>query len=682
MKKLSSAILKNRTSVIIVFLIATVISMFLVKEVKINYNLSDYLPKDSESLIAVEEMSKYYSSTVPNVKLMIPKVSIEEALSYKAAITKVKGVNQVLWVDDYANLSSLQLDESQLEDWYKDDEALFLININTDSSLKVVNEIKSVVKSDSRMAGDAINLAAAQSNVQNEMRKILLWIIPINILVLLFITSSWFEPLLFMITIGVAIVINMGTNIIFGEISSITQSAVAILQLAVSMDYAIFLLHRFAVFRHEGKNVEEAMRRSMRDSAPIIIASAATTILGFLALVMMKFKIGPDLGIVLAKGIVLSLISVLFLLPVLAVATHKIIDKTRHKSLMPSFNKMGKGIVKSRFAILIIVLLLVAPCFIAGQNNNFIYGSTGMNSEDSKVYQDAMIINKQFGINNQMVLLVPVGNYDKELKLIAELQDFDHVIAINSFVTLFGINTPIEYLPQEAVREFISEKYSRIIIKTDVDEEGQETFELVQNIRKLGAKYYNNSYHLTGISVINYDMKQTVTSDNLTVNIAAIISIILVLIITFKSLLTPFILIISIETAIWINLAITYLMGSTLNYMGFLIVSTVQLGATVDYAILFAKKYLIKRAKMDKKQASISTIEEVAPSIIGSATILAIAGLGLGLISTNGVISQLGTLVGRGAIISAVMVILFVPAMFILCDKIIEKRMLRRNNKR
>lgn len=673
MKKLSKAVLKNKIIIIGIFLIATVISMFLFKGVKINYNLSDYLPKDSESVIAIEEMSKYYSSTVPNVKLMIPKVSIEEALSYKAAIAKVKGVNQVLWLDDYATLSNMQIDESQLEDWYKDGNALFLININTDSSLKVVNNIKSVVKSDSYMSGDAVNLAAAQSNIQGEMRKILLWVIPINILVLLFITSSWFEPLLFMITIGVAIVINMGTNIVFGEISSITQSAVAILQLAVSMDYAIFLLHRFAVFRHEGKNVEEAMQRSMRDSAPIIIASAVTTILGFLALVIMKFKIGPDLGIVLAKGIVLSLISVLFLLPVLAVVTHKIIDKTRHKSLIPSFNKMGRVITKSRFAVVIVVLLLVIPCFIAGQNNNFIYGSTGMNSENSKVYQDTVAINNKFGVNNQMVLLVPIGNYDKELKLITELQEFDHIVAVNSFVTLFGLKTPIEYLPQEIVKEFISEKYSRIIIKTDVADEGKETFELVQNIRKLGSKYYDNSYHLAGLSVINNDMKETVTSDNLIVNIVAIISIVFVLIITFKSLLIPFILIISIEAAIWINLAITYLMGSTLNYIGFIIVSAVQLGATVDYAILFAKKYLVKRAEMDKEQAAVATIEEAVPSIIGSATILAIAGLGLGLISTNGVISELGTLVGRGAIISAVMVILFVPAMFMLCDKVIKK---------
>lgn len=674
MKKLSKIILRYKLIVISLFVTATIASLFLVKGVKVNYNLSDYLPKDAKSLIAVKEISNSYSAPIPNVKLMISKVSMAEAIAYKDAISKIQGVNKVFWVDDYIDLANMPLNvEVGLEDWYKDGDALFLISIDTDSSLKVINEIKKINK-EIYISGDAANLAEAQSNIQYEMRKILLWVIPINILILLFITSSWFEPLLFMITIGVAIVINMGTNIIFGEISSITQSAVTILQLAVSMDYAIFLLHRFALFRHQGKKVEEAMENSIEDSAPIIIASAVTTILGFLALVIMKFKIGPDLGIVLAKGIVLSLISVLFLLPVLAVSTHKIIDKTRHKSLIPSFNKMGKVITKGRFVTLIIVLLIVVPSFIASRNNNFIYGSTGINSEDSKVYQDTLKINKQFGLNNQMVLLIPGRDYEKELQLITELQELDHVVTVTSFVTLFGLETPIEYLPQELVSEFLSEKYSRIIIKTDVPEEGKDAFSLVEDIRKLSNKHYADSYHLAGISVVNYDMKETVTSDSLIVNIVAVISIILVLIITFKSLLIPLILILSIETAIWINLAITYLAGSTLNYIGFLIVSTVQLGATVDYAILFAKKYLIKRRELDKKEASIATIEEAAPSIIGSATILAIAGFGLGLISTNGVISELGILVGRGAIISAIMVLLFVPSAFMIFDKIIYKK--------
>jgi predicted RND superfamily exporter protein len=522
----------------------------------------------------------------------------------------------------------------------------------------------------------------AQNNIKTEMNKIIIFVVPITLIILLLTTSSWLEPFLFLIAIGVSIIINMGTNIIFGEISSITHSAATILQLAVSMDYAIFLLHRFASLRHTGKNVKEAMEGAISDSASTIVASALTTILGFLALVIMQFRIGPDLGIVLAKGIIFSLISVLFLLPVLAVSTYKIIDKTHHKSLIPSFNKIAVGIMKSCYIILIIILLLIVPSLIASRNNTFLYGSSSINSKDSQVYKDTIAINKKFSANNQMILLVPVGNYEKEMKLIIELKKLDHVIAINSFVTTFGLNIPIEYLPKEAVTQFISDKYSRIIIKTDIAEENEEAFKFVEGIEKVIDKYYNNTYHLAGISVTNYDMKQTITHDDLLVNIVAIISIIIVLIATFKSLLIPLILIMSIETAIWINLSITYLMGTSLNYIGFLIVSTVQLGATVDYAILFARKYLDRRITLDKKKAIIDTIEETAPSILSSALIITIAGLGLGLISTNSVISQLGILVGRGASISAIMVLLFVPTAFMVCDKLINKFILKDNNKK
>lgn len=670
MEKLSKIILKYKVLIICLFAVVSITSIFLMGKVKINYNLSDYLPEDAESIVALDEMSKYYPSTIPNVKLMIPNVSIEEALNYKKEIMKVENVKEVLWADNYIDISAT--DETQLQDWYKNKNALFLININTKDSLKVIKDIEKVVKEDSLMAGDAVNIAMAQHNVQGEMKNIMFFAVPIILIIMFLTTSSWFEPLLFLITIGIAIVINLGTNIIFGEISSITQSAVAILQLAVSMDYAIFLLHRFASLRHDGQNVEEAMRGSIRDSAPTIVASALTTILGFLALVVMRFGIGPDLGIVLAKGVVLSLVSVLLVLPILAVFTYKIIDKTHHKSFIPSFNKVGKGIVKSRFAILVIVLLLMIPSIIASQSNTFMYGSSGINSEDSKVYKDTLAINKEFGIDNQMVLLIPVGDYQKELKITTDLNKLNNVIGVNSFVTTFGLDIPIQYLPKELVSQFISDKYSRIIINTDVEEEGKETFALVEKIKDVADDYYKGSYYLAGISATNYDMKNTITEDNLLVNILAIVSIIAVLIVTFRSLLIPLVLIVSIETAIWINLSIAYLSGSALNYIGFLIISTVQLGATVDYAILFAKKYLGKKNSNPKERA-ISTIKETAPSILSSAGILAIAGFSLGFISTNGVISELGTLVGRGSLISAVMVLLFIPAVFIISDKFINK---------
>jgi predicted RND superfamily exporter protein len=300
MKKISDIILKHKIIVLSLFIILTIISIFLNKGVKINYSLSDYLPKDSSSLVALEEMGKSYPSVVPNVKLLIPDITIDEALSYKEKLITVDGVNDVLWADNYFNLIDPNFDANNIKDWYKNSDALFQISIDTANTSKVLNKIKKVIPTNSLLAGNAVDIGEAQNNMIHEVNTIMLYVVPIILIILLLTTSSWFEPILFLITIGISIIINMGTNIIFGEISSVTKTTAAILQLAVSMDYAIFLLHRFAGLRRKGQNVVEAMGKAMAASTPVILASALTTILGFLALVLMKFKIGPDLGLVLA----------------------------------------------------------------------------------------------------------------------------------------------------------------------------------------------------------------------------------------------------------------------------------------------------------------------------------------------------------------------------------------------
>jgi predicted RND superfamily exporter protein len=677
MKNLSKHLLRYKNLILILVLGITIGNGFLLTKVGTNYNLEDYLPKDVPSIIASEELLQDYDLKIPNVKLVLSDVTINEVIGYKKKVLAIKGVNQVLWLDDFIDLenldySGLSLDTSVLNDWYYNQKALLLINIEDNNTIKIIKDIKETVKSDSLITGDAVIKAVSQENVTGEIKNIILFVVPIIFLILLITTSSWLEPILFLITILVAIIINLGTNIIFKEISFITQSAVIVLQLAVSMDYAIFLLHRFTSIREEKEEVETSMRRAMSDSAPVILGSALTTILGFLALTIMKFKIGADLGLVLAKGITLSFLSVMILLPILAVLMHKVIEKTKHKSLIPSFNKVGKLIVKSRYLVLIIVLLLVVPSYLGSQKNNFLYGSSAMEDENSSAYKDNLKINEMFGNDNNIMILVPKGDFKKEEKIIAKLLDLNPNLTINSYITTFGTEVPMEYLPEKIVKQFISKKYSKIIIQTDLEEEGKETFDFLESMDKILKKEYEQ-YYVAGVSPTNYDMMKVITEDNLKVNLVAIISIFLVLVLIFKSLFTPLILITTIEIAIWINLFITYLYGLPLNYIGFLIVSIVQLGATVDYAILFAKRYIENRKDKERKESLIFTIEETAPSILSSALILGIAGFGLGIISSNNVISQLGTLVGRGALISAIMVLLFLPAMFSISDKWIKK---------
>ncbi len=680
MKTLSQRILKNKGIIIIVFTLITVINFFLIDKVGINYNLADYLPEDVESLVAVKKVIEAYGLENPDLKLVIPDITMEEALFYKQEVRAIKGVNDILWLDDYIELEQMAQMElapsglELLEEWYKDEKALFLIRIDHNRASTTIQDIRKVVKKDSLLAGEIMETIAAQADVSKEMNRILLFVVPIIVVILLLTTSSWFELILFFLTLAAAIIINMGSNLLLGEISFITQAAVVVLQLAVSMDYAIFLLHRFASIREEGMEVEEAMALAMNDSVLVIIGSALTTILGFLALTLMRFKIGTDLGLVLAKGIILSFLSVIFLLPNLAVLMHKLIDKTKHKSFIPSFKKVGQVIVKSRIWIIALVIVLIVPSYLSSQKNNYLYGDSGMINEEMQLYKDKEEIIKTFGKDNQIVLLLPRGDFLKEQQLVEELKGLSSVLTLNSFVTNFSLEVPLEYLPEEMVGQFLSKDYSRIILKTDLDEEGQETFDFIDKVKAITNKYYKDTYHMAGVSPINYDLMKVIVKDNFIVNGLAIFSILIVLMVIFKSLLIPIILIIGIEVAIIINLALAYLAGLPLNYIGYLIVSIVQLGATVDYAILFAKKYQEKRKNEDKIEASILAIEETAPSILSSASILAIAGLGLGLISTNKVISQLGILVGRGALISAVMVLLFVSAMFIVVDKWLKRR--------
>ncbi len=671
MKRISDLILKYKYFILLFFIVVTIISLFMLPKVKVNYNFADYLPRESESLKASEEVMKYYNSNISNVKLMLKNVNFTEAFNYKQKLLSIEGVEEVLWADNYYDITNLE-NQSIIEDWYKNNNSLYMITIDTADSKEVINDIKNSSEYDILLSGDAVNITNAQQNIPKEINKIIFYAVPIILIILILTTSSWFEPILFIFTIGISILINMGTNIIFDEISSITQAAAAVLQLAVSMDYAIFLLLRFAVKRHSGKDVEYSMKEAMNSSLSTIFASALTTIFGFLALVVMKFEIGADLGLVLAKGITISFITVFTLLPILSMLTYKIIDKTHHKSLIPSFNNISKFIYKIRYVVFIIIILIIIPCFIASQKNSFLYGSTGINSKDSEIYKDTQEIEEEFGLNNQMILLIPKNDLKKEQELEKELLKNKEIISITSFVSTFGINTPIEYLPENIVSNFISEKYSRIIINTNLEEEGKETFNLVENIKNTTEKYFKN-YHFAGVSVTNYDLKNIITYDNLIVNIIAIVSILIILIISFKSIIIPLILVVSIETAIWINLSINYLIGDTLNYIGFLIVSTVQLGATVDYAILFAKKYLINKKKLDKKEALIETLNETSPSILSSAIILAIAGFGLGLISSNGVINELGILVGRGALISSLIVLFFTSAFLSIINKYLKK---------
>ena len=496
----------------------------------------------------------------------------------------------------------------------------------------------------------------------------------IVILGLLLLTSeAWFEPVLFLSVIGISIVYNLGTNIIFGEISFITQMCAAILQLAVSMDYGIVMLHEYRHFKQEGRSSYDAALAGMHKASGVIASSAATTFFGFLSLCAMAFLIGADMGVVLAKGIVFSFLSVLFLLPVMVLLSEKLLQRTAHRKFLPSFDKFAKWCMRLSIPFTLIAALIVVPAFLGSRNTEYVYGASGFVEPGSQLYEDTELIEETFNASGQCAVLVPEGQWGKEKELVAALDTLPHVSSITSYVTTVSERIPTDMVPPASLESLISGGYSRIIIATDLRGESPEAFELVQRIRDLCQLYYPDEAKLIGSTVTSYDMSLIVNDDSARVLFASIIAIGLVLLLMFRSLSIPLILLLTIESSIWINLAIPYFAGETIQYIGYLIISAIMLGATVDYTIILTRSYLDKRRVQPKRQAITEAISRSAITILTSATILTLCGAFIGLISSNGVIASLGTLIGRGAFIAALNTFLLLPMLFMIFDRVIEK---------
>lgn len=681
MERIAGSILEHRRDVLLVTILTIIICGVLMTQVNVNFNLSDYLPADAPSTKALDALYESFSGEIPNANVYIPDVSVPEALIYKKQLAGINGVDTVMWLDDALDIRTpLEMhDKDSVESWYKNGGALFVLSIDSDNVSTAIEEVRRIAGDKSVLSGEAVNMATVQTVTMSEISKIMLYVIPLVLIILLISTSSWLEPLLFLGAIGSAIIINEGTNIFIGEVSYVTQATSAVLQLAVSIDYAVFLLHSYAHFRKEGLDINAAMKKAMVKSSSAIAASAATTVFGFLALTLMKFKIGPDMGFILAKGVFFSYVSVVVFLPALAVCTSKFLEKTRHRSLMPSFKGFGRIALHICIPLAAIIFIMIIPGFLAQRSNEFLYGSSGMHSENSKIRRDAEYVKNIFGESSQMVLLIPRNKSGIELELTEELSGISNVKSVISYSSMVGDQVPEEFLTESQLTQFRSERYNRIILYVATEDESAEAFQAVEGVRKTVEKYCGKEYHLTGQSVINYDLKDTITGDYLPVTLASIAAIGLVLVIAFRSVSIPLILLLTIEGAIWLNLGLPYFTGDSLNYIGYQIISAVQLGATVDYGILFVKRYMDSRADMNCREACYNAITGTAASILAPAAILTLAGVTLGIVSTNGIISQLGTILGRGAAISAAMVLLFLPALLMMTDKIIQKTTYIRN---
>lgn len=674
MQLLSQWATKRQKLVVFLFIAAAVAGAIMQLGVSTNYNVLDYLPQDSQSTRAIRLMEAEFAAAIPNTRVLLRGVTVIEALAVKQQIKAIDGVSDVLWLDDIIDVMvPLEIaDQNVVSNYYKDGNALISLTMRGGDEVPITAAIREIIGDSNALSGAAVDKATLQTMTGNETRSAIVILLPLIIGILVASTTSWLEPLLFLVAIGVSILINLGTNLFFGEVSFVTRAVSPILQLAVSLDYAIFLLHSFDHFRKQNGDAPTAMRLAMNRAFPAIAASAATTLFGFLALVFMRFGIGADLGLNLAKGIIFSFVSVMFFLPALTLAVHPWLDKTRHRRILPELKGIGHFVHRARIPVFLLVLVLLVPSYMAQSRNDFVYGE-GQIADSTRSGQDAIATNELFGQSTPIVLLVPRGDVVREEQLSRELGRISAVTQVVSYAAQVGGAIPPEIVGSSVTSQFYSPNYARIIAYTNTSSEGERAFSVVEQVKDLTRSFYGDDFYAAGSSATLYDMKTVVTKDNTTVNRIAVGAILLVLLITFKSLSIPVVLLIAIKAAIWINLATPYFMGSQLSFIGFLIISAVQLGATVDYAILLNSHYIINRRSMPPREALHQTLDETASSILVSASILSLAGLTLWLTSSNPMVSELGLLLGRGTALSMLMVYFFLPAALSLLDRVIER---------
>ena len=666
LERFYTAIVRRRKLVLVLFALAAVLCAFATRQVQVDYDINDYLPPDSPSTAALEVMNDAFTGGIPNVRVMVRDVTVPEALDYKEKLAAIDGVEAVTWLDDSLDMTiPLQMqDKATVETYYKDHCALFSVTVEDAKRLEAVSAIQDLIGEDNALAGTAVSTAVATNSTVTEVAKIAAIAVVYVLFILILTTDSWVEPLLVLLGLGAAILINNGTNLVFGTISFVTNAAGSILQLAVSLDYSVFLIHRFAECRaaRPGASAEDCMVDALCKSTGSILSSGLTTVIGFLALVLMQFQIGPDLGLALAKGVVLSLVTVFTFMPALTLAAYPWMDKTHHKPLLPSFDKFGRFVSR-----------IMVPSYLASNSNSYHYGAAHMFGTNTRLGADTAAIEETFGKSDTYVVLVPAGDTATQSRLSDALHEIPEVTSILSFVDNAGASIPPEFVPDDTLSLLVSDGYTRLVMTVDADTEGDAAFALVEKVRATVQEYYPDQYYLAGQGVSTYDLMDTITADMVKVNLLAIGAVFLILLLMKRQLLLPVILVLSIETAIWINLAIPYFRDQPVFYIAYLIISSIQLGATVDYAILFSDRYQEFRETLGRKDAIAATVATVTTSVITTGSALAVVGFLMGAISTNQLLGQLGNFLGVGGLVSLAIVLLALPGFLYLADPLIIK---------
>lgn len=739
MEKIASFIVDRRNLFFLIYIFAILFSIFSIGWVQVENDITTYLPDDTETRQGLTVMNDNFV-TYGSARVMVSNVSYEKAMSLKEQLEDIEGV------------TSIDFDNSK--DSFNNGSALFSVTfdgeVDDEISKSAMNEIKEELKDYDYYVDSEVGVDTS-ADLANEMVVIVIVAAIIIVIVLTLTSRSYAEVPVLIMTFGVAAILNMGTNFLCGKISFISNSVTVVLQLALAIDYAIILCHRFSD-EHETLPAREACVIALSKAIPEISSSSLTTISGLAALGFMHFGIGLDLAIVLIKAIFCSLLSVFTLMPGLLMLFSKLIDKTGHKKLLPEIDMVGKFANKTKYIIPPIFLVLICVAFFFSNNCPYVYSYNDLETAKASEAQIARShIKANFGNNNMVAVIVPSGNYDSQRNILKEIDRLD---GVKSSMGLANIEAMDGYMLADALspREFSelanldyevakvlysayavkydqygelingignykvplfdmfmflkgemddgnvylngdvqetlddlfdqldkaklqlqSDDYSRMVVYLDLPEESEATTLCLDKIHEIIAKYYDEDYYVVGNSTSAIDLSSSFIGDNTLISILSALFVIIILLFTFQSAGLPILLIIVIQGSIWINFAVPTLMDEPLYFLGYLIVNSIQMGANIDYAIVISSHYSELKKKMESKEAIVEALNSSFPTIFTSGSILASAGVLISKMTTNPVIAAIGECLGRGTIVSIILVFFVLPQILVLGDKIIEK---------
>jgi len=679
MNKLSHLIVKLRYVILIVAIALLVPSAIGYFNTRVNYDILTYLPKDIETMKGQDILLDQFG-TGSFVLYVAEGMEEKDVANLKSKIENVDHVADVIWYDSVMDLSvPMEMLPTEVYDAFNSDDATMMFVVfdegtSSDGTMQAIEDIRKISDKQCFMSGMSAIVTDTKNMAEKETPIYVGIAVLLAVIVLSLTMDSYLIPLFFLLSIGMSIVYNMGTNVFKGEISFITQSLSAVLQLGVTLDYSIFLWHSYQEELERNDDKKDAMANAISATFTSVLGSSITTVAGFIALMFMSFTLGLDLGIVMAKGVIFGVIGCVTILPSMILVFDNLIEKTKHKPLMPEFNRIPKFVAKHYLAFLAIFLVLLYPAIYGNNHTSVYYDLTQTLPDSLESVQGANEVDEKFEMNSAYMLLV-----DKNLdsasmnQMIKELKKTDGILSVLGTDSLLGPALPREFIPEDALDKLESDEWKMVLLTTDYKIASDEINAQITQVDKI-VKSYDPKAMVVGEAPCTKDLITITNHDFNVVNTVSIGLVFLIIAFVLKSVSLPFILVAVIEFAIFVNMGLPFYTKTTIPFISSVVIGTIQLGATVDYAILMTTRYLTERKNgHDKKEATLIALSTSMKSVIVSALSFFAATFGVGLISSIDMIGSLCNLMARGAIISMFTVLLVLPAMYMLFDWLIVK---------